>query len=170
MFVFLEAFQTWTVTNFPGTNNSVPNDAHWWSWTHCDVVFSCVLQDVFHFSGHCSVSAKCSTQYVWCVFYCSGWGVFQQSAVHLCFTAVLDGGVFEQSARTIESSLHEIIGSRPGVPPRHASLHRAWKYFSNTKLNNISNTIIGSRPAMPPGQWTCHPPPGLTQRRGQIFR
>ena len=55
---------------------------------------------------------------------CSGWGVFQQSAVHLCFTAVLDGGVFEQSARTIESSLHEIIGRRPGVPPRHASPHR----------------------------------------------
>ena len=91
---------------------------------------------------------------------CSGWGVFQQSAVHLCFTAVLDGGVFEQSARTIESSLHEIIGSRPGVPPRHASLHQAWKYFSNTNTNtntksntnttSNTNTFIGSRPGVPP--------------------
>ena len=47
---------------------------------HCDVVFSCVLQDVFHFSGHCSASAKCSMQYVWCVLTAVG---------EVCFSRVL---------------------------------------------------------------------------------
>ena len=32
--------------------------------------------------------------------------------------------VWKSAVRTIESSLHEIIGRRPGVPPRHASPHR----------------------------------------------
>ena len=88
--IFLEAFQTRTVTNFPGTINSVSNGGHWLGKKHTQLYFK--LQQ-----GEVCLGREC------CVDNCSVW----KSAV-----------------RTIESSLHEIIGRRPGVPPRHASPHR----------------------------------------------
>ena len=43
----------------------------------------------------------------------------------LCREYCVDNcSVWKSAVRTIESSLHEIIGRRPGVPPRHASPHR----------------------------------------------
>ena len=49
----------------------------------------------------------------------------QQGEVCLCRECCVDNcSVWKSAVRTIESSLHEIIGRRPGVPPRHASPHR----------------------------------------------
>ena len=117
MKIFLEAFQTRTVTKFPGTNNSefpmmrIGEVEHTVLW--CSVVFQ---KSAVFFSA---LPWRCVPfQYHGNVFQCSLNSKVCLVAVH-CNALQYQGGVF----RTIESSLHEIIGSRPGVPPRHASFH-----------------------------------------------
>ena len=65
--IFLEAFQTRTVTNFPGTINSVSNGGHWLGRKHT-AVLSCVsMQDVFNCSRERCVWAESA---VWTIVLC----------------------------------------------------------------------------------------------------